>query len=407
MYDPNATLYTTGAPPQQQQGFGGGDPNATLIGSGAAVGGYQQQAYPPPAYSVQPQQRFGGGDPNATLIGSGAAVGGYAPPQQQRYGGGDPNATLIGSGAAVGGYAPQQQRYGGDPNATLIGSGAPVGQYQTGGDPNATLIGMAPQQQQRYGGDPNATLIGQVGGGGDPNATLIGQVGGGDPNATLIGAGAPVFVNNSALFQQQASQQPQVIPHFKMVPHNNFFPIVERDLIRTLKFGRQGEQTDPDPDFFCFNSRVVSRRHAEVWAVNGEFYIRDTRSQSGTFLNAMRLSLPGEESKPFKLKNGDTVQFGVDRKGGTTPDTKCVSVTVELSFKKNAPAAQPAPPGYSLQQQAGYPSQGYPPQQGYPQQGYPPQGQFQQPSPPGYSPQQARPNIAPLSDLTLISSNRK
>lgn len=36
---------------------------------------------------------------------------------------------------------------------------------------------------------------------------------------------------------------------------------------------------------------------------------------SGTFLNAMRLSEPGKESKPFKLNDGDIVQFGVDFRG--------------------------------------------------------------------------------------------
>ncbi len=68
-----------------------------------------------------------------------------------------------------------------------------------------------------------------------------------------------------------------------------------------------------------------------------KFYIRDTKSQSGTFLNAMRLSLPGEESKPFKLKNGDTIQLGVDYRGSVENTAKCVSMTVELSMKRIDP----------------------------------------------------------------------
>lgn len=67
---------------------------------------------------------------------------------------------------------------------------------------------------------------------------------------------------------------------------------------------------------------------------NGEFYIRDTKSQSGTFLNAMRLSMPGDESKPFKIKTGDVIQFGVDRRGAEEDDMKCVCMTVEVSFRR-------------------------------------------------------------------------
>jgi len=48
----------------------------------------------------------------------------------------------------------------------------------------------------------------------------------------------------------------------------------------------------------------------------------------------MRLSLPGEESRPFKLKNGDTIQFGVDYRGTVDHSSKCVSVTIELSLLK-------------------------------------------------------------------------
>jgi len=187
-----------------------------------------------------------------------------------------------------------------------------------GYDPNATLIGSG------GGYDSNATL---VGGGGDMNATLVG-----DDNATLVGDGFGL-VNNSA--KLRAMGQPMLIPRVKLVPFNSYFPIIERDVLRTIKFGRKKEDAGNDPDFIGFDSKVISRRHAEIWAVNEDFYIRDTKSQSGTFLNAMRLSLPGEESKPFKLKNGDTIQLGVDYRGSIDNSTKCVSVTVELALIKN------------------------------------------------------------------------
>jgi len=64
--------------------------------------------------------------------------------------------------------------------------------------------------------------------------------------------------------------QNQMIPHMKMIPFNAFFPIIERDVLRTLKFGRKKDDPGNDPDFVGFDTKVVSRRHSEIWAVNGE-----------------------------------------------------------------------------------------------------------------------------------------
>jgi len=180
---------------------------------------------------------------------------------------------------------------------------------------------LIPVPRNNY--DPNSTLIGNANY--DANATLVGVA---DENATLVGDGLGL-VNNSAKLR---AMQPTVIPRIRLVPFNSYFPIIEKDVLRTIKFGRKKDETGNDPDFVGFDSKVISRRHAEIWAVNEDFYIRDTKSQSGTFLNAMRLSLPGEESKPFKLKNGDTIQLGVDYRGSIDNSTKCVSVTVELSL---------------------------------------------------------------------------
>ncbi|KAG0020765.1 hypothetical protein BGZ81_009199, partial [Podila clonocystis] len=61
------------------------------------------------------------------------------------------------------------------------------------------------------------------------------------------------------------------------------------------------------------------------------FYIRDTKSSSGTFLNHARLSPPGVESKPAQLKDGDVVQLGVDYQGGTQEIYRCVKMRLELN----------------------------------------------------------------------------
>ncbi|EGS20839.1 uncharacterized protein CTHT_0026770 [Thermochaetoides thermophila DSM 1495] len=80
-----------------------------------------------------------------------------------------------------------------------------------------------------------------------------------------------------------------------------------------------------------FKSKVVSRRHCEFWFENGKWYIKDVKSSSGTFLNHIRLSPPGTESKPFPVNDGDIVQLGIDFKGGEEAIFRCVKMRLELN----------------------------------------------------------------------------
>ncbi|KZV75862.1 hypothetical protein PENSPDRAFT_599173, partial [Peniophora sp. CONT] len=57
---------------------------------------------------------------------------------------------------------------------------------------------------------------------------------------------------------------------------------------------------------------ALSRAHAEVWEEDGKIFIQDIKSSNGTFLNSMRLSPKGTESKPFQVKTGDILTFGSD-----------------------------------------------------------------------------------------------
>ncbi|KAJ1018828.1 hypothetical protein NDA16_004633 [Ustilago loliicola] len=87
-----------------------------------------------------------------------------------------------------------------------------------------------------------------------------------------------------------------------------------------------------DSSRIAFKSKVVSRGHAEIWCeAGGKFFIRDTKSSSGTFLNHIRLSGPNLESRPFAIKDGDVVQLGVDYQGGTEEVYRCVKMRVELN----------------------------------------------------------------------------
>jgi pSer/pThr/pTyr-binding forkhead associated (FHA) protein len=75
-------------------------------------------------------------------------------------------------------------------------------------------------------------------------------------------------------------------------------------------------------------SKVVSRIHAEIWAKDGQVYIRDIGSSSGTFLNKMRLSPSGKESRPYPIREGDILQFGVDYRGKQEDIYKAIVVKV-------------------------------------------------------------------------------
>ncbi|KZV68396.1 SMAD/FHA domain-containing protein [Peniophora sp. CONT] len=81
----------------------------------------------------------------------------------------------------------------------------------------------------------------------------------------------------------------------------------------------------------AFKSKVVSRAHAEIWCEGGgKFFIKDTKSSSGTFLNHVRLSAAAADSRPFELRDGDTLQLGVDYQGGNEDIYKCVRMRVEI-----------------------------------------------------------------------------
>ena len=61
-----------------------------------------------------------------------------------------------------------------------------------------------------------------------------------------------------------------------------------------------------------FDCKVLSRQHAMIIYEDERFFILDTGSSNGTFVNNIRLSKTGEESKMTEIFNGDIVRFGSD-----------------------------------------------------------------------------------------------
>ncbi|KAI8912445.1 SMAD/FHA domain-containing protein, partial [Gorgonomyces haynaldii] len=81
-----------------------------------------------------------------------------------------------------------------------------------------------------------------------------------------------------------------------------------------------------------FKSKVVSRVHAEIWLKDGQVYLKDVGSSSGTFLNKMRLSPANKRSRPYPLRQGDLIQLGVDYQGRTEEIYKAVELRVEITI---------------------------------------------------------------------------
>jgi pSer/pThr/pTyr-binding forkhead associated (FHA) protein len=81
-----------------------------------------------------------------------------------------------------------------------------------------------------------------------------------------------------------------------------------------LRIGRQtNAKTVPTPVNGFFDSKVLSRQHAEIWAdKTGKIWIRDVKSSNGTFVNGHRLSLENRESEPHELRENDTLELGID-----------------------------------------------------------------------------------------------
>ncbi|KAI0635032.1 hypothetical protein C8Q77DRAFT_1156387 [Trametes polyzona] len=108
---------------------------------------------------------------------------------------------------------------------------------------------------------------------------------------------------------------PVPLPALYLYPLNDTFIPKHISLAanQRVKIGRQtNAKTVPQERNGYFDSKVLSRQHAEVWEENGKIYIKDVKSSNGTFINGERLSPEGLESDPYELKSDDVVEFGID-----------------------------------------------------------------------------------------------
>ncbi|XP_056886694.1 sarcolemma associated protein a isoform X11 [Takifugu flavidus] len=115
----------------------------------------------------------------------------------------------------------------------------------------------------------------------------------------------------------------------------NSHPFQERHvyLDEPVKIGRSVARCRPAQNNATFDCKVLSRNHALVWFDHktGKFYLQDTKSSNGTFINSQRLSRGSEESPPCEVLSGDIIQFGVDVTENTRKVTHgCIVSAIKL-----------------------------------------------------------------------------
>ncbi|KAG0149556.1 hypothetical protein CROQUDRAFT_653359 [Cronartium quercuum f. sp. fusiforme G11] len=126
-----------------------------------------------------------------------------------------------------------------------------------------------------------------------------------------------LHTQTSNTFTPQQTQPPHLaFPALHLHPLNDTFipkQIALNPNGSKVKIGRQTNQkTIPNSTNGFFDSKVLSRAHAEVWTEDSKVLIRDVKSSNGTFINGERLSAEGVESEAFELHTDDVVEFGID-----------------------------------------------------------------------------------------------
>uniref|UniRef100_A0A1B6DJM0 Sarcolemmal membrane-associated protein n=1 Tax=Clastoptera arizonana TaxID=38151 RepID=A0A1B6DJM0_9HEMI len=136
-----------------------------------------------------------------------------------------------------------------------------------------------------------------------------------------------------------------------LICHNDSHPFLNRALTldEPVKIGRSVARARAAQNNGIFDCKVLSRNHALLWYADGKFFVQDTKSSNGTFVNNQRLSKSGEESAPREVCSGDVVQFGVDvlenSRKVTQPVTHgCIVAQLKLYLPdgKEAKASPPA-----------------------------------------------------------------
>jgi len=120
-----------------------------------------------------------------------------------------------------------------------------------------------------------------------------------------------------------------------LAPKPNSFHFEDRllELETPTKIGRSHKDDRSESGNGYFDCKVLSRSHAMVMFDEGKFFLLDTGSSNGSFVNNIRLSKCGEESKITQIYTGDLLRFGsdvVDKAKNVTQ--KCIVAKIKLYY---------------------------------------------------------------------------
>ncbi|KAF5293593.1 hypothetical protein FQA39_LY03078 [Lamprigera yunnana] len=123
----------------------------------------------------------------------------------------------------------------------------------------------------------------------------------------------------------------------------NSHPFQERTLTldQPVKVGRSVARARASATNAIFDCKVLSRHHAVLWFDNGKFYLQDTKSSNGTFVNNNKLS--SSDSESHEVCSGDIVQFGVDVIENNRKVTHCCIVATLKLYLADGKEAKPNP----------------------------------------------------------------
>lgn len=121
------------------------------------------------------------------------------------------------------------------------------------------------------------------------------------------------FHRNSAIEEMSDEEiitNDEVVAKAVLICRPNSHPFKDRTLLleEPIKVGRSVARAKPKTNNAIFDCKVLSRNHAVLWFENGKFYLKDTKSSNGTFVNTKKLTA---ETENYEVNSGDLVQFGV------------------------------------------------------------------------------------------------
>lgn len=125
-------------------------------------------------------------------------------------------------------------------------------------------------------------------------------------SATPTG-GAATTVDNPPAKQETFLQVPSAT--LLHVQTNTTIELAED--LPVIHIGKANETIPPDIDVSGFpNSQIVSRVHADIRQENGAYFLEDTGSANGTYVN----HIPLPKGNRHRLSNGDRIALGKEDK---------------------------------------------------------------------------------------------